>query len=213
MLLVIMAFVIVATVPLAGGSLGRLADIQLRGTWAILLAVAIQVAITTVARRGDHTLHAVLHLVSYVFAAWFLLANRRLSGMLLVALGTGMNVLAIAINGGEMPASAAALRISGINTSGGFDNSGAVAHAHLAFLGDVIPIPGPWPIGNVLSIGDLIIFAGAFLLLHRLCGSRLGRRRHERQRERPARPVIAPAGARSALGQPAEQLDGALEHV
>jgi hypothetical protein len=32
-------------------------------------------------------------------------------------------------------------------------------------------------IGNVLSIGDLIIFAGALYLLHRQCGSRLALQR------------------------------------
>ena len=36
---------------------------------------------------------------------------------------------------------------------------------------------GPWPIGNVLSIGDLLIFAGAFILLHHACASRLALRR------------------------------------
>jgi hypothetical protein len=48
-----------------------------------------------------------------------------------------------------------------------------LAHPHLAFLGDVIPVPGPWPIGNVLSAGDLIIFLGALIVLHVACGSRL----------------------------------------
>jgi hypothetical protein len=117
-----------------------------------------------------------LHLVSYALVVAFLVANRRLAGMRLVALGTGLNVLAITVNGGVMPANAAAVRISGIDTSGGFDNSAAIAHAHLAFLGDVIPVPGPWPIGNVLSVGDLVIFAGALIVLHRACGSRLMRR-------------------------------------
>ncbi len=37
----------------------------------------------------------------------------------------------------------------------------------------MIPVPGPWPIGNVLSVGDLIIFIGAFIVLHYACGSRL----------------------------------------
>jgi hypothetical protein len=48
-----------------------------------------------------------------------------------VAVGAALNVLAIASNGGVMPASAAALRISGIDNRAGFDNSAALAHAHL----------------------------------------------------------------------------------
>ncbi len=81
-------------------------------------------------------------------------------------------MLAISVNGGVMPAAQTALRIAGIDTSGGFANSAAVEHPRLLFLGDVIPIPGPWPIGNVLSPGDLLIVVGALILLHTTCRSR-----------------------------------------
>lgn len=180
MLLVLTAIALVITVPLAGGRLSRLADIRPRAVWAVLAAAAIQVAITTFAAKGSHSLHAGLHVFSYVLDAYFVFANRRLSGIPVVALGAGLNVLAITSNGGVMPASAWALRISGIAERTGFDNSAHVAHAHLAFLGDVIPVPGPWPIGNVLSVGDLIIFTGALLVLHRACASRLAPRRAAR---------------------------------
>ncbi len=177
MLLVLAAIALVLTVPLAGGRLSRLADVRLRATWTVFLSVAIQVGITTVAAKGNHALHVALHLFSYVLAAWFLLANRHLRGLALVALGAALNVLAISVNGGVMPANASALRIAGLTERAGFNNSALVAHPHLAFLGDVIPVPGPWPIGNVLSVGDLIIFAGAFLVLHLTCGSRVFARR------------------------------------
>jgi hypothetical protein len=176
MLLVFAGIALVASVPLLGGHLSRLVDVRLTATWAVLLSAAIQVGITAVARGGSHTVHVALHLSSYVLVAWFLIANRRIAGMPLVALGGCLNLLAISLNGGVMPASASALRIAGIDTSGGFENSAALAHEHLAFLGDVIPVPGPWPIGNVLSIGDLIIFIGALVVLHRTCGSRLALR-------------------------------------
>ncbi len=173
MLLVITAVALVASVPLAGGRLSRLTDIRLRAVWAVFASVVIQVGIVTVAPGGSHALHVALHLLSYVLAAWFLIANRHVSGILVVGFGAALNVLAISVNGGVMPASAAAMRIAGLHPATGFNNSAPVAHPHLAFLGDVIPVPGPWPIGNVLSVGDLIIFAGALVLLHRVCASRL----------------------------------------
>lgn len=49
----------------------------------------------------------------------------------------------------------------------GFRNSMPVAHPVLLWLGDVIPWPGPMP--NVLSIGDVVIFAGMIVLLQRTC--------------------------------------------
>ena len=142
MLLVIAAALLIATVPLAGGNLKRLADLDIRAPWTVLLSCAIQVGITS-------------------------------------AIGAILNILAIVTNDGTMPASSFALRVSGIDVSGGFENSGHVAHANLAVLGDVIPVPGPWPIGNVLSIGDLLIYTGGFIVLHYACQSRLawGRRR------------------------------------
>jgi hypothetical protein len=176
MLLVITALALVASVPLAGGRLGALAEIRPRAVWAVLLAAAIQVGITQIA-GGSHELHVVLHVLSYVLDAYFLFANRRLTGVPVVGLGAALNVLAIVTNGGVMPANAAALRISGIASRPGFDNSAVLAHPHLAFLGDIIPVPGPWPIGNVLSVGDLIIFIGALVVLHVACGSRLTRLR------------------------------------
>jgi hypothetical protein len=186
MLLVITALALVASVPLAGGRLSALAEIRPRAVWAVLLAAAIQVAITQMA-GGSHELHVVLHVLSYVLDGYFLFANRRLTGVPLVAVGAALNVLAIVSNGGVMPANGTALRISGIASRPGFDNSAVLAHPHLAFLGDVIPVPGPWPIGNVLSVGDLIIFLGALIVLHAACGSRLAGQRLRRRSARISR--------------------------
>jgi hypothetical protein len=184
MLLVITALALVASVPLAGGRLSRLADVRPRAVWAVLLAALLQVGITDIVPGGSHFLHATIHVLSYVLDAYFVFANRRLKGVPVVALGAALNLLAITTNGGVMPASASALRISGIASRPGFDNSAALAHPHLGFLGDVIPVPGPWPIGNVLSVGDLIIFLGALIVLHAACESRLpGLARRQRSSE------------------------------
>jgi Family of unknown function (DUF5317) len=173
MLLVLTAIALVISVPLAGGRLARLADIRISAIWAVLLAAAIQVGISNVAPGGSHWIHVALNISSYLLDAYFLFANRRIAGVPIVALGAALNVIAITSNGGVMPANATALRIAGIHARAGFDNSAHLAHAHLAFLGDIIPIPGPWPIGNVLSVGDLTILVGALVILHRACGSRL----------------------------------------
>jgi hypothetical protein len=186
MLLVISALALLVTVPLAGGRLSRLADIRPHAAWAVLLAAAIQVGITQIP-GGSHALHAGLHVISYLLDGYFLFANRRLTGVPLVAIGAALNVVAIAANGGVMPANATALRIAGIAERGGFDNSAALAHPHLAFLGDVIPVPGPWPIGNVLSVGDLVIVVGAFLVLHCACDSRVAGLRPRRRSARISR--------------------------
>jgi hypothetical protein len=170
MVLIALALLCVATVPLTGGRLSRLADLRLSGLWIPLVALAIQVIITVVAPTGSMALHRALHIGTYVLIGLFLGANRRLPGIRLLALGAAANAAAIIANLGVMPASPTAERLAGLSLRAGFDNSAPVAHAHLAWLGDIIPWPGP--LHNVLSIGDLLIFAGTIVLLRRACGPR-----------------------------------------
>jgi hypothetical protein len=171
--LIALAGLCLLSVPLTGGNLGRLASLRLRGLWTPVLALALQVVITTIAPEGHPLLHRVAHVGTYVAIGLFLWCNRRISGVRLIGLGAFLNALAIALNGGVMPAAQAAERLAGMHLRAGFDNSAPVAHAHLTWLGDVIPWPGPLP--NVLSIGDLVIYAGTLVLLHRTCGPRAPR--------------------------------------
>jgi hypothetical protein len=168
MILIVLALLCVLSVPLRGGRLSRLADLQLRGLWLPVLALVVQVVITEVARGGSAALHREVHILTYLMLGAFLWANRRLPGLKIVGLGALLNTLAIVANRGVMPASATAERLSGLQLGSGFDNSAHFGHELLPFLGDIIPWPGPLP--NVLSIGDLIIFAGTVVLLHRACG-------------------------------------------
>ena len=168
MILIVLTMLCVLTVPLRGGRLARLADLRLRGLWLPVLALVLQVVITEIARGGSEALHRELHILTYVMLGAFLWLNRRLPGLKIVGLGALLNTLAIVANRGVMPASATAERLSGLHLPPGFDNSAHFGHERLPFLGDIIPWPGPLP--NVLSIGDLIIFAGTIVLLHRACG-------------------------------------------
>src|SRR5437763_14949896 len=93
----------VVSVPLAGGSLTHLARLRLRGVWALFLAAAMQVAILWIHPGGATWVHGSLHLVSYLIAAGFVLANSPVPGLPLVGLGGALNFVAIAANGGVMP--------------------------------------------------------------------------------------------------------------
>jgi hypothetical protein len=96
----------------------------------------------------------------------------------LVAVGGALNFVAIAANGGVMPADPHALAAAGLPLDPGeFTNSGAVAHPHVQFLGDVFWVPSSFPVTNVFSVGDVLILVGALLALHCICASRLALRR------------------------------------
>jgi hypothetical protein len=166
-ILIALALLCAGTVLLRGGSLARLAELPLRGRWVPAIALVLQVLITVVVAGGSPTGHRVLHIATYALVALFLWLNRGLPGVAIIAAGTLANAAAIVANLGVMPASTSAERIAGMRLRTGFDNSAPVAHAHLAWLGDVIPWPGP--AHNVLSVGDLVIFVGMAVLLHRAC--------------------------------------------
>src|SRR6059058_3121455 len=91
---------LLVTVPLAGGRLARVSEVRFRRPWTILAALAIQVAIITVAPGGSALAHHLLHVASYALAAIFWYDNRRIRGLWLVGVGGLANLMAIAANGG-----------------------------------------------------------------------------------------------------------------
>ena len=174
------------TIPLLGGRLGRIAELELRSTWLLLVALGLQLAITTVWTVPPDPA-AVLHLASYLAAGVWLARNIRVPGMPLVAGGGAANAAAIAANDGVMPAHPDALATAGIvHDPALFENSAAVADADLWFLGDVFAVPATWPLANVFSVGDVVLVLGALWLLHHAAGSRL-------RRGSPDTPVAQPA--------------------
>lgn len=167
MILLLLAALCVVSVPLTGGSLRRLAELRVRWLWLGPVAVLIQTILVTIAPGGSETVHAVIHIGTYVMLGAFLWANRRLPGVPVIGIGAFLNGLAITVNGGVMPSAATAERLAGLSAGAGFQNSAVLAHPHLLWLGDIIPVP--WPLPNVLSVGDCIIFLGLLVLLHRAC--------------------------------------------
>src|SRR3954452_8511711 len=167
-----------ASVPLAGGRIGALAELRFRARGVLFASIVAQVLIISVVPAGSSTLHDAVHIGTYVAVAAFVVANRRMPWVWLVALGGALNFAAIVANGGVMPATPRALTAAGMVVARAeFTNSGAVAHPHLQFLGDVFWLPSSWPVSNVFSVGDVVILLGALLAMHCVCASRLALRR------------------------------------
>jgi hypothetical protein len=164
----------ILSVPLIGGRLSGLTELGFRHAWLPVAALLAQVLIISILPGGSGD--AAVHIATYAVLGAFLVLNRHVPGLLVIALGGALNFAAIATNGGVMPAdpdAVAAARIPQDATQ--FANSAPSDGAPLGFLGDVFHTPGWCPIHNVFSVGDLVIVVGAFVLLHRACGTRLGR--------------------------------------
>ena len=175
MILLAVLLLALILVPLTGGHLSRLADIDLKAMWAIGVALGLQILIISIIPDRLEWSHVPIHFLSYAFAAVFVWMNRSIPGMVIVALGALCNFIAIAANGGVMPASPAAQRSAGIvHETGEFANSAALEDPNLLFFGDVFAIPDSVPyLDNVFSVGDVLIALGIFVLIHGVCGSRL----------------------------------------
>jgi hypothetical protein len=171
-LIIVLGLVILLSVALFGGRLQALAEIRPRRTWVILTALILQIVAISVVPGWPRPLLVGAHLFSYVLAGWWVWANRHIAGLPIITLGGLLNGVTIAINGGTLPANPHALARAGIHpVAGDFNNSGILAHPHLAFLGDVFAIPAGWPLANVFSVGDFLILAGLAYGLHRTCDS------------------------------------------
>jgi hypothetical protein len=176
----------ILSVPLTGGRLSGVAELDFRRGWLAVAALVVQVLIISILPHGIAGLSKEIHLASYLLLGAFLVANRHIPGLLVIAAGGALNFAAIATNGGVMPADPDAIAAAGITQNAtDFANSAPASGAPLGFLGDAFHTPGWLPIHNVFSVGDLVILAGALVLLHRAGGSPLGRL-PRRRRLRPA---------------------------
>jgi hypothetical protein len=167
--MLVAAFVVLAvlTVPLSHGRWSALAAFRPRAVWMLWLALVVQLLQFTVVDLGP--LSDAVHLATYVLAAVFLIANRDIPGLWLIALGGLSNGITIALNGGTLPARATALREAGWSVKPkDFINSGVLAHPKLPWLGDMFAWPAPLPLHNVFSVGDVLLVLGSFIAVHGL---------------------------------------------
>ena len=164
-----------------GGSFRTLSHARLRGVPLVFAGVVLQLGSTLAERTGSHWLPLMLVLTSFAFVFAFAALNFSLPGMTLIAAGALCNLLVISANGG-MPVSLTAIDKAGLDNP--FAGPGAIStkgahHAlragtHLRFLADVIPIRVT---ANVVSVGDIVIWAGLLLLVAQLMVGPRGKRR------------------------------------
>jgi hypothetical protein len=175
MVLVAPVLVALAVGLLLGGSFERLARLRLRRIELVVAAFVLQVIafpFTWLPWTTSGLLPVVLWLVSFSLLAVAAWANRRVPGVLVIAVGMASNVAAIVVNGGYMPVLPSALRGAGESYDVS-NNSAAEASPHLGWLVDRWAVPDWMPTGNVFSVGDVLIAMGVIVLVWSAMGVRL----------------------------------------
>ena len=145
---------------LAGGRLSNVSSLGFRWGWLAVGGLLVQLVLFTptgeaIAGSAGPALYLASTLVVFVAV----LRNVRLTGMPLVLLGALSNLLAIAANGGYMPASAEAMAIAGL-PPGDHANSVVLVDPALRPLTDILALPAWVPMANVFSVGDVLIAVG-----------------------------------------------------
>lgn len=194
---VLVAAVIVGLV--AGGSLRRFDDVHLRWWPLALLGLAMQVArLPFLDEPWRERLELGLLIASYMPLLVFVWANRRLPGAWLIGLGLACNLLVIGVNGG-MPVTREAIEASGQGEHIPALVQGDDPKHHLAteddvlvFLADVIPLGGP--VGQVVSVGDLVLYLGVGWLVVGVMRGRATPTTRGRSRRRDEAPGMSPPG-------------------
>jgi hypothetical protein len=171
MLFGVLFIALLITVPLARGRLTAFADLDIRRPWLAIAGIGVQILIISVIPGGSADFHEAVHMLSYGLLGAFAWSNRRIPGVPVIMAGGALNFIAIAANGGIMPADPDIARH--MADAGEFVNSGAMANPHLLFLGDIFATPESWPMYNVFSVGDIVILLGVVMVLHGVTGSRL----------------------------------------
>lgn len=191
-----------------GGNLRGIERLHLRWWFLAIAGLGLQFVPLPDGRGGaDLAVRIAVLGTSYLMLILFCVANVRLPGVRLLLVGLALNAAVIIPNGG-MPVSVSALERSG---------QGAVLHElleegaakhHLmteddvlTFLSDVIPVGGP--IHQVVSVGDVLVYAGLVMLVVAAMRGRIPERTSNseergRYRGRHRLGSVASPGARTA---------------
>ena len=163
-----------------GGRPAALAGAGLRSVWLFYAAIGLQILAYpsgTLPWSIGNGAATVLWVGSYALLIAAAARNVRVPGVAVIALGMISNLVAVLANGGHMPALPSALRASGAGYAHIHNNSVVAVHPHLSWLIDRWSVPSFLPGGNVASVGDILIAAGAIVATAALTGARLPWRR------------------------------------
>jgi hypothetical protein len=151
---------------LLGGRPSGLAALKFR--WAMLAVAGFAAQVILFSAPVSERVGAagpLIYVASTALVLLAVIANLRIPGMAVVAVGAACNLAAIVANGGYMPVSAAAAAAMGRDTIEGYSNSAIIESPMLEPLTDVIVLPEWLPFTNIISVGDLLIGAGIAIVI------------------------------------------------
>ncbi len=164
---------------LKGGKIGNLENVHIEGVFLMIISALTQASLSLAKRFELESLYIFLDdyflyviVASYTLLLIAIILNIEKNYMKILFVGVMLNAAVIAANDGNMPVSLTG--ISGINQESilperehDIKHIGVNQQTKLVYLADIILIPRPYPLPQILSIGDLFIMAGVFLFFQK----------------------------------------------
>jgi hypothetical protein len=153
-----------------GADWNALAEVRWRLAWLCLLGVAIRIVIFSGPEsivRPLLPLAPALNVLSISLVVVSMIANWRLPGFPLIALGAILNLVVIVANGGQMPTTLHMERTALFSHVAELGDD-----ARLPFLGDWMQLP--YPKQRTFSIGDIFIAVGSGVAAYKLARRKEG---------------------------------------
>lgn len=159
------------------GKFGRLADANINHSWMIFAPLGLGVLscalINTHIVPFSSPILAAIHILGLSTWIAFTATNIKIPGAKLILAGLVINLVAVAANGGTMPVSYDSVVIA-------YGKQGAKQWmavfpyvknmlinpaTKLSLLCDIVPVPRPFSMGCIYSIGDIITSFGGFIAI------------------------------------------------
>lgn len=177
MLYIIIIVVSIIIGLIRGGELERLTNISIEGVPLFVVALLLRLGVwaaESLSFSGILRFSPHLIIISYLILIFVSLRNIKLPGFKYIVLGLLLNAFVIILNGGRMPVLITKGFAENINSTALSQAGNSAVHylrnniTLFSFLGDVIPIPWPFPTNELLSIGDIMLLIGLFVLIQKI---------------------------------------------
>lgn len=164
---------------LRGGKIRNLEALYINGWYLFVGSFLIEIIVLLIISNNFRNLGNIIedkffyiHMFIYLLLIVGLGMNFHDKGLRITLFGSVLNFLALIMNNGRMPVSLKALKYSNLYTQISLLEEGIIITHSLAskttkliFLGDIIPIPKPYLFPKIISIGDILIALGLFILI------------------------------------------------
>lgn len=166
---------------LRGGRIRNLEQLYIKAWYLIVISFGIEIMSLLIIRNTKGELANLIYnnffkinIIIYIFLILGLFFNIGEKGFLITFIGTLLNFFPLLFNNGRMPVSLKGLEISKLYTQLTLlEENKILTHSlmdintKLKLLCDIIPIPKPYFMPKIISIGDIFIAVGLFIIIQK----------------------------------------------